>query len=452
MSFILCNYKDGVNEDEGIEVAGNPTIENSRNPADPVCDAASVMPSIDDSTAKDLDVMQSVDDSSAEDLEVTFDFSNSNKRIAPSLAEALDQKQFSIRRAETPFSSTIVLSKHHIGGIFEKIHKKFNMRKGELKKMALQYRLPLSNGRGKTMYVFNDSDAEENLSAFYTQMPEMSVYPVVVHLMKRTSQERDRTREKIYKALMVKNFSADIKFYNLLVENLDIAIKFRNARDVVSLMMGRHCQNLVSPGHFRCHITGCQSFFVLGSFSKLSLIKRHWSDHAVDEPQGPGNDLTRRFDFVKSKGGAKWLYGATFEERLANLNGSSLNGKPLTIVEGSYLYIDSDTVFKGKSLLVKDEILNAILEGDTDALSKLPKITTRTMKSFFTESSTVVRPGKNHLPSNDASGEGESSSGSKTKPPKSSSAAASKVSTKSASALPSSALLLLCPICWWQLP
>ena len=96
MSFTLCNYKDGVNEDEGIEVAGNLTIENSRNPAYPVCDAASVMPSIDDSTAKDLEVMQSVDDSSAEDLEVTFDFSNSNKRIAPSLADALDQKQFSI--------------------------------------------------------------------------------------------------------------------------------------------------------------------------------------------------------------------------------------------------------------------------------------------------------------------------------------------------------------------
>ena len=50
----------------------------------------------------------------------------------------------------------------------------------------------------------------------------MSTHPLVVHTDKTTRKRELRGSEKIYKALMTKNFSADIQFYKMLVDNLDM--------------------------------------------------------------------------------------------------------------------------------------------------------------------------------------------------------------------------------------
>ena len=304
-----------------------------------------------------------------------YDFSRANVRVAPEAKDALDLKEFTIRRAESPFETTITITKNHIMNVFEKIHSKYNMKKNELKRIVIEYTLPLANGKMKTLFVENDDDKEENLISFYCKMEELSPYPLIIHTKKSLGRRGLRPAEKIYQALVVNNFSADLNFYEMFVDNIDVAEKFKNTRDYVSLIMGVKCMNLLSPAHFYCHIKGCGKVIITGYFSKLSLVVRHWEKHSVAEYDvGPGSDMARRYRYIeKVKGGKKWLMLGDFESRLEELNNTIHNEKKLTITEGSYNYIDKDSKFSGRSFLINEDILDAILNCDYEALASLPK-------------------------------------------------------------------------------
>ena len=294
-------------------------------------------------------------------------------------------KNLPFAAAESPFETTIIFSKQHIANIFEKIHAKYNMKKNELKKI-IEYNLPLANGKMKTLYIENDDDKIENLTSFYCKMEELNTYPLIIHKRKKDAKRDNRPIEKVYQALMVNFFSADLNFYQMFVDHLDIAERFKSTRDYISLIMGEKCLNLVSPAHFYCHIKGCDTLIVLGYFSKLSLVIRHWDGHAVlEHDEGPGSDLARRYRYVeKEKGGKKWLLISDFQSRLEELNASIYNGKKLTITEGSYNFIGKDSKFNGRSFLIDENILEAILNCDHLALANLPKPKPPVgMKSYF---------------------------------------------------------------------
>lgn len=149
----------------------------------------------------------------------SFDLSRSNIRVASTFSESLDYKEFTIRRAESQFESTITISKENIDQMFQKIHSKYKMKKGDLVKIVIEFKLFLSNGAGKSLYINNDEDKIENLKSFYCKMEELSTTPLIIHL-KSVGGREIRPVEIIYKSLMVKNFSADIKFYQMFVDIL----------------------------------------------------------------------------------------------------------------------------------------------------------------------------------------------------------------------------------------
>ena len=178
---------------------------------------------------------------------------------------------------------------------------------------------------------------------------------------------------------MLKNFSCDIKFYETLVDNLDIALKFKNKRDLTSLVMGQKCLNLLSPAHFFCHVRGCGKILVLGGFSKMHIIERHWHEHQAYSSDSLSScaDLALRYAFLKTAAGKLWLrMSGSLEEQIMKLEGMQYKGKPLTVIQGNFIYVMKDTKFEGRPLMVDDVILNSIINGDHNALSKLPRLVT----------------------------------------------------------------------------
>lgn len=108
--------------------------------------------------------------------------------------------------------------------------------------------------------------------------------------------------------------------------------------------MGRSCLNLVSPAHFYCHILGCKKLIVLGYSSKLSLVVRHWEDHAVAEnDEGPGSDMCPRYRYIeKFKDGKNWLLGGDVATRLQESeNLTAENGKQLNISSEGIVLINT---------------------------------------------------------------------------------------------------------------
>ena len=339
------------------------------------------------SIAVTVAVTSNVTNSFAEGL--AFDFSNSNVRTSVTFEESLDYKKFMIRRDCSIIESPIVFEKNRVDDIFNKIGRKYKDIK-HIKDISLEYSVPLSNQKRKTFFVYNDDDAEENLKIFYSQAEEMSPYPLIVHVRKLGAR-KDRPNEMLYKTLMKKKFSCDTKLYEMLVDNLDIAIKLKKNREFISVVMGRKCLNLLSPGHFYCHVRGCQKILILGGFCKLHIIERHWHEHQAQafSPDAHHScaDLVLRYAFLKTIGGKLWYtdFFGTFEEKITQMQTMMYEGKKLAAVEGNFNYILNDTKFEGRPLLVDEVILESIINGDRDALSKIPQQVT--MKSYFSQSS-----------------------------------------------------------------
>lgn len=330
---------------------------------------------------------------------ISYDFSSSNLRRSVTINDSLEQKQFMIRRAESCIESPIIFSKHNLDDIFSKIGRKFKDIK-QVKDISLEYSLVLSNGSRKAIYIFNDEDAVENLKIFYAQAEEMSPYPLIVHTSKLGGRKK-RHNEVLYQETMKKSFSCDLKFYELLADNLMIAINFKMSRELISLVMGRRCLNLLSPGHFVCHIRGCRKILVLGGFSKLQMVERHWHEHQLSSSEGAMScaDLSLRYGYLKTKAGKRWSseFSGTFEEKIAELETIFFQGKSLSLLKGNFTYIDSDSKFEGRPLLVDESILEGILNGDRDILSKVPKLPS--IKSYFSQSQTRKRKGESQVSS-----------------------------------------------------
>ena len=71
----------------------------------------------------------------------------------------------------------------------------------------------------------------------------------------------------------------------------------------------------------------------------------------------------------------------TLEEKITKINTMEHNGKVMKTQGGNFSYIQNDTKFEGRPLLVDEIVLDSVINGDHDALSKLPKRVT--MKSYF---------------------------------------------------------------------
>ena len=314
---------------------------------------------------------------------LSFDFTNSNTKRSLSLADSLEMKKFMIRRAESSIESPIVFERERLDDIFNKIGRKFRDIK-RVKDITLEYSIPLSNDSRRTFFICNDEDALENLEIFYAQAEEMSPYPLIAHV-KKLDRRTERPKEILYKTMMKKKFSCDNFFYKMLVENLDIAIQFKRTRELINVVMGRKCVNLLSPGHFYCHIRGCKKILTLGGFSKLHIIERHWHEHQAgsSDSQFSCADLSLRYAFLKTSGGKLWYsdFSGTFEEKIAQMETMMYEGKNLTAVEGNFNYISNDSKFEGRPFLVDEDILDGIINGDRDTLSKIPKQVT--IMSYF---------------------------------------------------------------------
>ena len=275
----------------------------------------------------------------------------------------------------------------------------------EVKNIVLYYPICDSNGNVKEVALENDEWAEENIETFYTQTPEMA--SLTVEVCKGTIEKKGRPpspqeiiyrktirkyfsidrefyhtiekkgrppspQEIIYRRTIRKFFSVDHDFYELLARHTNFSETFKRRRDMVGIILGRPCQNLLSPAHFYCHIRGCETLVTLGDFSKLQAIKRHWKLHVTRKDVGMETceQILKTFNHIQTKGGDAWLMGREVDERIRVLNSVPDLKIPSS---SSHLFIYPDARLNFRHLLVDDNILQDVVAGDIEALTRVPK-------------------------------------------------------------------------------
>ena len=314
----------------------------------------------------------------------SFEFPSHTENATPDLDRASRLKRFLIKLKtgnEVSMETCITIDKNFLGDVFEKVVKKYHIKKN-LEDLVLYYPIRVSNGGTREVAVMNDEFAAENIETFYLQTPEMS--SLTVEQVSQVNESRPKTpAEILYSTTIGKYFSVDKKFYELLVSHKSLTDKFFLRRKYLSVVMGRKCQNLLNPAHFICHIRGCESVLVLGAFSKLTLIKRHWKDHCIKEDLGKEScsNLFRRITYLEKKcKGDVVVAGRDVENVVDELEQAEFEGVSLKIVPGNHLYIEEGTKFSSRHLLIDHNVLSKILDGNPQALDDIPK--TISVRSF----------------------------------------------------------------------
>ena len=80
-------------------------------------------------------------------------------------------------------------------------------------------------------------------------------------------------------------------------ENLPVVEMFFLKRDYINLILGKECNNFLSPTHFFC---GCQKNMLLGGFNKITTIIKEMRHHAKNEDQSCKVFMRRHNHMIKS--------------------------------------------------------------------------------------------------------------------------------------------------------
>ena len=166
--------------------------------------------------------------------------------------------------------------------IFQQVGKVLNIHK--VKDIRIMYPLQLVGRGEKEVTVRYNKDKEvldESLKTFYLQAIPYST--LVVDVVKMGKGGPPRRQELSFDDYFSKYHSADKRFYREMITPY-IAEQFIQKTKYVRALMGSEtCVNLVSPGHFLCHVPGCISLVNLKDFNDLTLAIKHVKDHVTNK-------------------------------------------------------------------------------------------------------------------------------------------------------------------------
>ena len=304
----------------------------------------------------------------------------------------LEHKWFKIQLKGSLQVLTVNVDAAEVGTAFTKICGKLNV--DEVGAMMVFPQRTQSGGMDE-ITVINDDYIHEALMNFYLTCEESSKI-IVIPYTKKANPPRDyRPTEYGYNTIVGPTFAVDRTFYEYLQEKLDVVEKFFHKREYINLILGRDCNNFLSPTHYLCPLRGCEKEVPLGGFNKISTIVKHMRTHSVKGDQFSKTFMRRHNHKLKSSNnqgqsstptetvstGTKkakkakkddcWVRVLDFEAELLNLD-----EEVEPALTRNKLFIDPETTGefnKGKHLMVDMSIMRKILMRDGDALAMLEK-------------------------------------------------------------------------------
>ena len=161
--------------------------------------------------------------------------------------------------------------------------------------VIIQYPLREEDGDAPAIIsIVNDRFVAKTLKAVFGTCEEFST--IIVDLPPSKSSSRGyRPCEMLYNTIIKKDFTVDVRFYELLLEHPDTVEKFLTKRLYICLLLGKDCLNFVNPAVFICHIPGCQKLEKLGSFNNISRIIHHSKEHVQKKNQCAKTILKRHY-------------------------------------------------------------------------------------------------------------------------------------------------------------
>ena len=290
----------------------------------------------------------------------------------------LERKWFKIQRQGSLHVQTINVDVKDVYDVFNKICKMLKL-EDKMDKVLLQY--PQRNetvGLPDAITIAKDDFIEESLMTFYLTCEEGS--KIIVVLDEENKARDYRTVEYGYNAIVKKTFTVDLRFYQYLEENPDIAEKYLASRKYINLILGSNCMNYLNPAVYLCHIKGCEELVKLGSFNNVSKITSHIKKHSADNNVcckaiiKRHNSLTKieetslETSSKKKKKRKAWIPVIDFESAMAKLNAevgeADTNNK-------NFIEQGTKTKFKGQYWMVDLDILEKIVKRDQEALSSV---------------------------------------------------------------------------------
>ena len=217
---------------------------------------------------------------------------------------ALVRKWFKVQKKGTLQLMTVTIEAADVENAFAKICTKV-----KVDPVGASFVYPLrtsEKGTHDDITVENGEDLNDSLMTFFLQCEEGSkliINPPKV-LVEKT---RDyRPTEYGYNTIVGPSFVINRHFYEYLQENHIVVSKYLQKRDYLNLILGRVCQNFLSPSHFYCPIRGCkQELLPLGGFNKISTIVAHMRDHSRKGDSFGKRFLVRHQHLLKNERAAK---------------------------------------------------------------------------------------------------------------------------------------------------
>ena len=134
--------------------------------------------------------------------------------------------------------------------------------------------------------------------------------------------------------------------------------------------------NLISPGHFLCHVPGCTTLVHLKDFNDLTLVILHFKAHLLPGQESSfANDescevLLRRHNHLKKRKGALGSKDlAEIIEELESQSNKAGQSFPIRDLIVNKLIVEAGQAFKGSVNHTELSVMKRIADHDPNALS-----------------------------------------------------------------------------------
>ena len=308
-----------------------------------------------------------------------LDFSYCGAAEAPSgFEQAKLSKMFFVRRFDGPQEELpINIKKANYKGILAHVGKVMNI--PAIQHIRISYFLKVKGGGEKEVVLAYNKDKEvyeESLKMFYSQAQPLST--LVVKVSKPAKTRASRPIEDTFKKYFTHYAAADTRFYQEMVTASVAQQYVKRTKYVRALMGSENCVNLVSPGHFLCHVPGCSSLVKLKHFNDLTFMIEHLKQHVITNSSSSSssnkkNEPSSRTRFVKDKSCMVLIRRHNyFKVREANLVAQDLStvikdmetrkaesGLPYAVQEimKNKLLVKEGLTFIGSSLLTRQKVV-----------------------------------------------------------------------------------------------
>ena len=323
---------------------------------------------------------------------VEYDFSKAlNNCPCPDLEQAPIMKRYRVKLKQGSSEVQVVrLYKEKCDEILQNLSLKFKFPKHSGKR--LHYPLRLRDGKPEIMTIVSwDADLKQSLEDFYSQTDAMCLLEVETC---EKPGKRDKRPNAIENENVKRHGTTDRSIYKLLQDTPEVAEIFLQKQKYIATLLGdEEAGNLLSISFYLCHVQSCQRVIKLKRFSNCSSIIDHWKIHATAVNLDPSCDmLVRRHNFICQKGNKKhpWKTQITVEE----LESKADNLKRLiainNLMQGKIL-VKRGHEFKGKHLLLNNDVLKKIIDRDPAGLDGLPRQKQRSIRDMMSSSSSNSR-------------------------------------------------------------